>query len=153
MLSWAEASTERWTQAPEWPFSLTGPHKENRPVPKNRPAEPFDAQRAIVGWMIYIRTSTDSEHELQLGTKHPLVALVAGGPTGVGGICSEDVHVVGKVDAPVNGELHVVVDEVVGTERDDGGVSIFSTDVEDVARTAVGVAFFVAESSHSSLSE
>ena len=54
--------------------------KENRPVPKNRPAEPFDAQRAIVGWMIYIRTSSNSEEKLKLGTEHPLVAAVVEAP-------------------------------------------------------------------------
>ena len=64
--------------------------KENRPVPKNRPAEPFDAQRAIVGWMIYIRTSSNSEEKLKLGTEHPLVAAVGGLPTSAGFVAGKD---------------------------------------------------------------
>ena len=64
--------------------------KENRPVPKNRPAEPFDAQRAIVGWMIYIRTSSNSEEKLKLGTEHPLVAGVGGLPTSAGFVAGKD---------------------------------------------------------------
>ena len=64
--------------------------KQNRPVPKNRPAEPFDAQRAIVGWMIYIRTSSNSEEKLKLGTEHPLVAAVGGLPTSAGFVAGKD---------------------------------------------------------------
>ena len=71
-------------------FSDDGPKKENRPVPKNRPAEPFDAQRAIVGWMIYIRTSSNSEEKLKLGTEHPLVAGVGGLPTSAGFVARKD---------------------------------------------------------------
>ena len=60
---------------------------------------------------------TDSEEQLELCTKNPFIAGPGVTPT-VHGIV-EQVELVREVDSQVGGELHLAVEEPVGTEGQD----------------------------------